>query len=784
MAISEQIELKDGVSGVAKMAADAVRSLGERFDALKRAISGVGGSSKSALAGIADDAKKATTAVDDAKKASEDDKKPKPDDKPKGGGGDKDKEPFFTGEWIGKATMATEQVTALGDALKSLGPAGEMGGAVVSAIGEIGTSAVRAASKIMGAFGKLFGGGKKGGGGDSGPGDDAETKGESAKLGTSGGTEAAAASEITGKLKDFASESIGAIVEMVQEMVHAVISSTLEFIKVGMEIAIEASSARGDTEEIFKKIMGEEGKSEEKYEELAKIGRDTGMGQEKAFNQFRKLVTSGFKADDAVRIVQAGADIDSVRGGGAGGKLNALLNKVKASGSMKMGDVKSAAKNLGLSPDELIKEMAQKMGKSTDTLKSELKKGIKGDAGIDAILNSVEKKYGGMAAKLAESIPETLAAIKQQVINLFDKVDLKPLENVLHSVKDALDSELGVELKNNITELFSAIFEALFGQAAKGGGQIKAIIRGVSDFVKDMAGAVKAVTPLLHAFVAGIMQGLRAMAESKGGKDGIFSSIKDALPTLIPMFQRAGLLLVQLFSALASFAGFMAKVVYFVVGFGVAAAGAIGVAVDWFQRGVQGVMDFLAGLAGFDSAADQFQNFSEGVTDAIDTVMGVFDTLSAMADDMMSAGADLVQGLVDGITSNASAIVQALVAAVSGGVDAVKKTLGIASPSKVFDEIGGYTAEGMEQGIDGGAAGVAGAANRMGVAAVSAASAGLTGMPSAAAAGAANGNDGGGGGIHIEHLEIRANDEAGGKQAAEAFERHFADKMRKISKQG
>lgn len=65
-----------------------------------------------------------------------------------------------------------------------------------------------------------------------------------------------------------------------------------------------------------------------------------------------------------------------------------------------------------------------------------------------------------------------------------------------------------------------------------------------------------------------------------------------------------------------------------------------------------------------------------------------------------SIGRDLITGLARGVTGGAGAVVSSITDAVNGGVAAAKKALGIASPSKVFAEIGAYTAEGMAGGVD------------------------------------------------------------------------------------
>lgn len=71
-------------------------------------------------------------------------------------------------------------------------------------------------------------------------------------------------------------------------------------------------------------------------------------------------------------------------------------------------------------------------------------------------------------------------------------------------------------------------------------------------------------------------------------------------------------------------------------------------------------------------------------------------------------GTDLITGLANGILGAGPAVLKALSGVVGGAIDSAKKLLGIASPSKVFAEIGMNTAEGMAVGVEGGTGGVQG----------------------------------------------------------------------------
>lgn len=95
----------------------------------------------------------------------------------------------------------------------------------------------------------------------------------------------------------------------------------------------------------------------------------------------------------------------------------------------------------------------------------------------------------------------------------------------------------------------------------------------------------------------------------------------------------------------------------------------------------------------------------------------LWQDLVALKDRFFSAGADLMSGLVNGITSRLAAVREAVV----GAADAVgawfRQKLGIASPSKVFMQYGGWISEGAALGINGGQGAVRSAALAMATAA-------------------------------------------------------------------
>jgi hypothetical protein len=94
-------------------------------------------------------------------------------------------------------------------------------------------------------------------------------------------------------------------------------------------------------------------------------------------------------------------------------------------------------------------------------------------------------------------------------------------------------------------------------------------------------------------------------------------------------------------------------------------------------------------------------SFRDEIGAAFTAVKAFFASLS-----LADVAADLIAGLVTGITGGGTAVFNAIKGVVMGAIDGAKKLLGIASPSKVFAEIGMQTGAGMEAGVDRSAPGV------------------------------------------------------------------------------
>lgn len=110
--------------------------------------------------------------------------------------------------------------------------------------------------------------------------------------------------------------------------------------------------------------------------------------------------------------------------------------------------------------------------------------------------------------------------------------------------------------------------------------------------------------------------------------------------------------------------------------------------------------------------------------------------LSVVGEFFLSIGVAIIDGLVNPILQGGVRVVNAILSVVSKGVAAVKDFLGIRSPSRVFAQIGGFTAAGLAMGMAQGTPAVVSTAENM---ARQVSAVGVPGVGAGGGAGAAGG---------------------------------------------
>lgn len=143
---------------------------------------------------------------------------------------------------------------------------------------------------------------------------------------------------------------------------------------------------------------------------------------------------------------------------------------------------------------------------------------------------------------------------------------------------------------------------------------------------------------------------------------------------------------------------------------------------DWKKvwEGVKGILrgawDIIVALvrvaiararAAFEIGVAALQKVASGIGGKIKSGLGNLASL------LYNAGRDVVLGLINGIKSMAGAAVNAAKGVVSDAVGGAKRLLGIASPSKVFRQIGVYSGQGLALGLEASRRTVQAAANSL-----------------------------------------------------------------------
>ena len=379
---------------------------------------------------------------------------------------------------------------------------------------------------------------------------------------------------------------------------------------------------------------------------------------------------------------------------------------------------------------------------------------------------AAQAKFGGRAKADAEDTQTLLLTIRSQIMELFDSVDLGPLQAVLKDVRDLLDSSLGKELKTSFTEMMSTLFEAIFGPL-KDKGAMESIVQGVIGAIKGITAFIKDAAPGVKAFVASFKEGFAKVwpvIQAVGSVLAkVFSGIGGGESTATKVGQALGIIA----GALVVVAGLVAAVTGVFISLGVSAIDAV--------LTIYGVIMTI--VTAFDSAIACVRNFFSSIWEGVSGAGAGGDGI----------GSAIVNGIIAGIMGGEYGVIGAIVGVAKGAINAAMGALDAHSPSRVFQAIGGFVSTGMAQGIDGGASKAAGSATKMAQKVIAAGS----GVSVPQAGGAANdggaGGAAGGGGISIT-VQVQAKDGASakeqGEQAGEAAERVLRRYVRRVATRG
>ena len=281
-----------------------------------------------------------------------------------------------------------------------------------------------------------------------------------------------------------------------------------------------------------------------------------------------------------------------------------------------------------------------------------------------------------------------------QLLNLLPKLGTK-LGEMIIKMAEALSTGLP-QLTAAIETVLMAILESLQNVIPKA---IEVATDIVVALAEGLARGIPAVVTAAMELIKGVLQGIAANIEDIvvagmncviGFMDGIAARIGDVIQSGIEL---ALSFIEGVADGLENNKERMSEAVRRVI------KALLTTGVEVIKGGVTGFLEggkeLLTGL--IDGIKAKWPAVKTAVSNTIDRAK---EAMANMGSKLLQAGKDLIQGFINGIASKAAAVASKAKEIASNAVTAVTNFLGINSPSRVFKEIGRYTAEGMAVGLD------------------------------------------------------------------------------------
>lgn len=478
---------------------------------------------------------------------------------------------------------------------------------------------------------------------------------------------------------------------------------------VGSKMAIDAVTFRENTTIAFKALLGSQKAAEGLYEKVLDVADRVGLEKEQAVASIKKLISAGFDEAGAVSVLEAIANTSAVLGEGAAGKLENFFTVLKATGKADLDTLKKTGINL----ENVYGRLAKTMGKTVDQVKA-LEKAGKLDAAAvtKAITDEVNK--GDIGEALGNSFDRLFGDVVGKVKRLFDKVDIGPIKEALKGVLAALDGPGGKKIREGINKIFGGLFDALFG--GFDAGRIDAIIGVIGDALNIIGDVILAIAPSVKVFFGAMIDGLIfvwPLFKAIGGAVvAVFAKLQQ-WGVLEPILKGIGYALVIIAAAMAVgavAATLLLLPLYLLIAVIALVVYAIVELVSWIAGGLSGAgAAFMAALGAIWEALSAF---GSAVWEAVSGIAAaIWDGLSAAASAVWSfitqfveaansIGGAIIEGIINGLSAGIGWIISAVTGLGSTIISTVKSVLKIGSPSKVFEGLGAFTAEGFAAGVE------------------------------------------------------------------------------------
>lgn len=282
-------------------------------------------------------------------------------------------------------------------------------------------------------------------------------------------------------------------------------------------------------------------------------------------------------------------------------------------------------------------------------------------------------KANGMAADLSiDSFSDIVTAIdliqqKQGIAGTTAKEAATTIEGSLNMTKAAWENLVTgfADPDADLGQLMDNLVVAIVGEN-EGEGLLNQIIPVIERAMEGIAEVVQKAAPILAEQLPVLIEIL--LPSLLSAATTLIAGLVQALPSLISVLvQQMPMIISMLVSALLSVGGTLVS------------------------TGAELLSMLLSGIkSGFEALWRNVVSWARKIPQAIKNGVG----------SLWSIGANMIEGLWGGIKSKFDSVVARVKELASKLPKAVKKVLGIASPSKVFEEVGKWIPEGLALGIE------------------------------------------------------------------------------------
>lgn len=416
-------------------------------------------------------------------------------------------------------------------------------------------------------------------------------------------------------------------------------------------MAIKASAARKDLLLGFESVTGSGEAGVKAMDDAASLAKRIGISTGATQKAYLDMLRLGVQQKHAPVIAQGLADLAATMGDereAVFGQLSGVVAQMSSSGKFDVAALKGV--KTSLRTEDLEATLAKRLGVVPAQVKKMLQQGkVSADEGIAALLETIQTKVnrggalGTTAAKANSGVMSQFRIMKESFGELFELVDISPLERAMARVNQLFTSERGQQMVEKINLVLGKLFQLVEDASPK---VIEWIERGI-----DTLGWLTDKAQVAYGYVERLFKSKSFEQFAKGLK----------------------VVGIVLMAALA-------------VPFSVILTGA---ALAW------GAI-FAIG-AGLGYLADGIKIVGEKIGDWVFKIVGWFGGLK---DRFLAIGSNIVNGLWEGIKGGWSWLTGKFKGLVDGLPLVVKKALGIASPSKVMRGLGEWTAAGFGEGLE------------------------------------------------------------------------------------